>query len=542
VYGIIKVWFTRVLGDRQSRIILTAFWAVLTGLLLFTTSTLGSTAITVAMAMMTVVLTSLLVFVSRSPTEKPEEVTRRYAEARLNLGAIEKQKAELDAKLLETNRQREFRLRSLDLQHDDFFADFIWSFNDGFNLLLGKNGYGKSYVLHGLAGLLTGDYAAMSALFPTSDPQRRIGLKLCYRSVTAGASMTDGEILFNSDGLHTEFGPVPTLALPDLRFIDRSTMVIGAPQTDTSDVVASGARLFLHEQPIVGLVQTMLYQICFDSVRERTLKLPVIAMLERVLSELTEAKFEIKEIAPRDEGRFAIMVVAEGIADRPMPLQRASQGTLSTVAMFGLIERFLRGLRHTSVRQDVCDRTALVIIDELDAHLHPSWQRRITGLLGSTFPNVQFIASGHSPLLVAGRLEDEVAVLRKTRENQFIIEPQPLDFIGEDVTDIMNRIFDTDATDETLRYYVGLQPEAPAFEDAVERLEALANRSPVDEAALARALTELDRINRAKQKLQRTMRVRDLAQQERAVRSEVARLTKERDALKQEAGKSRDVE
>ena len=43
---------------------------------------------------------------------------------------------------------------------------------------------------------------------------------------------------------------------------------------------------------------------------------------------------------------------------------------------------------------------AVVLIDEIDLHMHPKWQRQIMSLLEEVFPNVQFIATSHSPLVV----------------------------------------------------------------------------------------------------------------------------------------------
>ena len=42
----------------------------------------------------------------------------------------------------------------------------------------------------------------------------------------------------------------------------------------------------------------------------------------------------------------------------------------------------------------------VVLIDELDLHLHPNWQRRIVGDLTSLFPKLQFVATTHSPFIV----------------------------------------------------------------------------------------------------------------------------------------------
>ena len=49
-----------------------------------------------------------------------------------------------------------------------------------------------------------------------------------------------------------------------------------------------------------------------------------------------------------------------------------------------------------------------VLIDELDIHLHPVWQRQIPAMLRKLFPNLQFIVSTHSPFIAAGSGEDAV--------------------------------------------------------------------------------------------------------------------------------------
>ena len=56
---------------------------------------------------------------------------------------------------------------------------------------------------------------------------------------------------------------------------------------------------------------------------------------------------------------------------------------------------------------------AIVLLDEMEKHLHPSWQREIVGLLAKEFPAVQFIASTHAPLTAIGStsLRDECCQL-----------------------------------------------------------------------------------------------------------------------------------
>lgn len=56
----------------------------------------------------------------------------------------------------------------------------------------------------------------------------------------------------------------------------------------------------------------------------------------------------------------------------------------------------------------------VVLIDEIDAHLHPSWQRRVGFWLQEKFPNLQFIVTTHSPFIPPAAEPGAIFVLRKT--------------------------------------------------------------------------------------------------------------------------------
>lgn len=77
----------------------------------------------------------------------------------------------------------------------------------------------------------------------------------------------------------------------------------------------------------------------------------------------------------------------------------------------------------------------LVLIDEIELHLHPKWQRNITVALQKTFPNVQFIVTTHSPQVLSRVPTDNVIIL----ENQQAYKPgsNPL---GRDSNGILSEI------------------------------------------------------------------------------------------------------
>jgi hypothetical protein len=64
---------------------------------------------------------------------------------------------------------------------------------------------------------------------------------------------------------------------------------------------------------------------------------------------------------------------------------------------------------------------AVVLVDEIDLHLHPRWQREITSYLDDLFPHVQFIVTAHSPLVVQAPGVTNVAVLRRNGDHVEIL-------------------------------------------------------------------------------------------------------------------------
>lgn len=74
-----------------------------------------------------------------------------------------------------------------------------------------------------------------------------------------------------------------------------------------------------------------------------------------------------------------------------------------------------RLFKHYPTSKNPIEEPAIVLIDEIDLHLHPKWQREIMRYLSERFTNTQFIVTAHSPLIVQAA-EDEnanIVVLRR---------------------------------------------------------------------------------------------------------------------------------
>jgi energy-coupling factor transporter ATP-binding protein EcfA2 len=63
---------------------------------------------------------------------------------------------------------------------------------------------------------------------------------------------------------------------------------------------------------------------------------------------------------------------------------------------------------------------AVVLVDEIDLHLHPQWQRKLMSDLSERFPNTQFIVTAHSPLIVQSAPDANIVVLRREGDHVVI--------------------------------------------------------------------------------------------------------------------------
>lgn len=87
-----------------------------------------------------------------------------------------------------------------------------------------------------------------------------------------------------------------------------------------------------------------------------------------------------------------------------LPLGALSDGYRAYIGLVGDLIYHLH--RSCPPRSELTSLPGLVLVDDIDLHLHPSWQRHVVPRLASTFPRLQFVLTSHSPL-VTGTLQSE---------------------------------------------------------------------------------------------------------------------------------------
>lgn len=160
-------------------------------------------------------------------------------------------------------------------------------------------------------------------------------------------------------------------------------------------------------------------------------------------------------------------VMIESGHGKAIPLRKMSAGFRSVIGMVADIAYRMSLLNPQLKDQTTRETPGVVLIDELDLHLHPKWQWRVVHALKDTFPRVQFIASTHAPIVIASCEEGDIIRLSLTDDPNDVDHSREKAPYGWLVEDILIELMDTFARD----------PRVARNIDIVERLYAKSLRS-----------------------------------------------------------------
>ncbi len=288
------------------------------------------------------------------------------------------------------------------------------------NVLLGNNGCGKSTFLRAIAVGLCG---ADANGWKGAGELLRTGQKSGSIELTVGTVTYRTELVRDGDGVSVKSATVTPLQA-------KQWVAVGFPPLRGSAFREStGPRLAGSRQPQVEDLKPLVtggVDSRMDDLKQWVVNLSVAAE-STDLEEASAAKalrdkvFELLgALTPGVECRFSRLdqrkwQVWVQTQDAEVPFSLVSQGTHS---VFGWVGALLMRLHET--RPDSAARSeeapALVLIDEIDAHMHPEWQQRLIPTLRKLVPNLQVVATTHSPLIVSSTQPGEV--VRFLRDEQ----------------------------------------------------------------------------------------------------------------------------
>ncbi len=150
-----------------------------------------------------------------------------------------------------------------------------------------------------------------------------------------------------------------------------------------------------------------------------------------------------------------------------LPYRLLSDGVRNMIGMVADIAYRCIVLNPHLKENAIRETPGVVLIDELDLHLHPSWQKKVVNDLKNTFPKIQFVASTHSPFIVQSLKSDELINLdRKTDLN---LQSLGIEEISEGVMGVTHRkSAHFTEMEEVATEYFELVNKGKATEDAQE--------------------------------------------------------------------------
>lgn len=141
---------------------------------------------------------------------------------------------------------------------------------------------------------------------------------------------------------------------------------------------------------------------------------------------------------------LAMKVCKEGMN---LTINQLSDGEKCTIALFGDLARRM-AMANPSLENPL-EGTGVVLIDEIELHMHPSWQRKVINVLKKTFPNIQFIITTHSPQ-VLGELDEQNKVIVLERVDNTIKKQEIKSLVGWDSNVILEELMNTASTNQDI--------------------------------------------------------------------------------------------
>lgn len=192
------------------------------------------------------------------------------------------------------------------------------------------------------------------------------------------------------------------------------------------------------------------------------------------------AKTDELEVTFRDEN---------GNKER-LPFRMLSDGYRNTLGMIADIA-YRMAVLNPQLSEGVTQETpGVVLIDEIDLHLHPKWQRHIVSDLKTIFPKVQFIVTTHSPNILTTIPKENVIIIEDCR----IVEKTPYTY-GRDINSILYDLMEVklrpnDVQTQIDQFYELLEKED--FMKAEQKLAELSQLMGENDSEIVRAKTILN--------------------------------------------------
>jgi len=364
------------------------------------------------------------------------------------------------------------KINTLKLTNFRCFRERKFSFSDRFNLLIGDNGIGKTALLDALGiasgclfigfdgvksphidnedasrvSHLFGDAVSIEPVSPVSVEAEGVaaGERIRWKKTLGSQMRTEAEEpvrltdIFSKLRYSVQQGE--EVVLPIIAYYGTGRLWLQKKEDDI-EPAPPGSRLegyrdCLDPRSDERMLTRWLKSREYESVQRGK---PSI-LYEAVKTAVADCIAEYKRIF--FDIRYDTLMT-ESESGHYLPAYMFSDGYRNMLAMAADIA-YRMALLNPHLGPEVTRRTpGIVLIDEIDLHLHPRWQRRVAEDLKRTFPRVQMIATTHSPFVIQSLRPGELINLSSETSSEYA---------DESIEDIAEEIMDVEMPQKSRRY------------------------------------------------------------------------------------------
>lgn len=357
------------------------------------------------------------------------------------------------------------KIKKLELQNFRGFDSREITFDDQFTVLIGDNGRGKTAILESITialGAYLSGFNGVKSRYIRKDEiykkHKMIGKKIDIQPqfpviVKAYGLFADEEIVWSRE-IKEEGGTTTSKnAKSIMKFAVDYQKDIREFKDPVLPIVSyySTQRLYGQKNKAAKLKHNRLeaYENVLDPLADvknifkwiedmRYIELqeeeplPLLSAVNKAIRDCIENCQEV-----RFDVKYKQLMIFKDGESEPIPFELLSDGYRSVIGLVADLASRM-AILNPSLGQNVCRLTSgIVLIDELDLHLHPRWQRKIVNDLKRVFPKVQFITTTHSPFIIQSLNPGELRRLNKKDDDE---EVSSEDFVSKSIEDISETV------------------------------------------------------------------------------------------------------
>lgn len=419
-------------------------------------------------------------------------------------------------------------LESISLKNFRCFDECTIQFNKKLTVIVGSNGTGKSTLLDA-ATIAAGTYIAAldgvqkyrirkeDAAFKYYDLGSSIDVQPQYPVVIKASGVINGKNIKWERALNQSTGKDPlsnakeltsvaledqarfrsgdeTLLLPLIAYYGTGRLW-AQHKEKKDDAFANNSRINGYIDCLDGAANNKLMMRWFQKMsiqqHQRNNVIPelnaVCKAVEKCFSAITG--YEDVKVQYNFDTNDLDVIYSIGSEKQRMPVNRLSDGYKCTLSLIADIAYRMALLNPQLLDRVLEETSGIVLIDEVDLHLHPQWQKRIISDLTEIFPRIQFIVSTHAPCVINSVRSENIVIL----DDKAIRSPEG-EVYGKDTNTIVKGVMKSDDRPEKVvklfkKFYHAIDSnELSAAEETLAEISSLIGS---DDSELAGCYTKL---------------------------------------------------